>query len=323
VVEEVMRIVVTGAAGFIGSVLSLRASELGHDVLALDDLSRGKNVILDVPGIGFVKHDCRGGIAEAVQYTRRMPAVYKTFDTIDAVVHFAAGTGSLDRPLEELRMLNVEMTKHVYDDAIALGAKTFAFPTTSLALGVPDSPYVISKEEAFAWVRKQTAVPVLPLRFFNVAGAYKGYSEFRKNEVHLIPRLVECYKTREALVINGNDYETPDGTPSRDFVHVLDVVDTILALISAGVNTRLRQLLQPDGAFWIGTGRTTTVREAVAIFEQFIGRVDVKIGPRRAYDVGGLVCPATAINALRVIRPTTLAPSWVSIRDEAETLLGS
>lgn len=313
-----MRIVVTGSAGFIGSVLSLRAQEKGHQVLALDDLSRGLNPIQVTRGITFVRHDCRGGIMEAKRVWNGVA------DSVDAVVHLAAGTGSLDRPLEELRGLNVEMTKRVYEDAVALGAKAFAFPTTSLALGVPDSPYVISKEEAFTWVKAQTRVPVLPLRFFNVSGEYKGFSEFRKHEVHIVPRLVDCYMTGETFVINGDDYDdTWDRTPGRDFVNVLDVVETILYLLGRMVKTSYPPMVQQDGAFWIGTGHVTSALEVHAIFEQFIGKVSTKIGPRRAFDVGALRCPSSAVKEVLGIRHLGLVPSWISIRDEALRLLSA
>jgi len=315
-----MKIVITGAAGFIGSVLATRANELGHTVLALDDLSRGLNKIDYVRGVTFMRHDCRAGIGEAVQHARHALTPVP-FDRVDAVVHLAAGTGSLDRPLEELLALNVEMTQRVYEDACALGAKVFLFPTTSLALAAQDSPYVVSKEMAFNWLKTQTRVPVIPLRFFNVCGAYKGMSEFRQHEVHLIPRLVECYVRKEALVINGNDYdETFDGTPGRDFVHVLDVAETILMLLARAATTQEAPRVQYDGAFWIGTGHVTSALQAHAVFQQFVGPVEVKYGPRRAYDTGSLQCPTRAIAEILRYR-RALAPWWVSIRDEVLTLL--
>jgi UDP-glucose 4-epimerase len=332
------RIVVTGAAGYVGSVFTCRAVELGHDVVAIDNLDRGLNEIWNVKGAQFVKHDCQGGFAEALP-GRVDGYESKTF-SVDAVVHFAAGTGSLDRPIKELRALNVEMTKRVYWDALATGAKVFCFPTTSLALGVPDSPYVQSKEEGFRWLKaqKDTGIFKMPLRFFNVAGAYKGFTERRKNEVHLIPNMVECYRTGEPLVINGNDYDTIDGTPSRDFVNVLDVVECILYrmtnILAAGGMTNILaagdiktslNTYSSDGALWIGTGHTTTALQAVKIFEQFVGPLKYEYGPRRAFDTGALRCPdyanALRIGDLRQRRPP--APSWGSIRDEAEALLGS
>lgn len=319
-----MRIVVTGAAGFIGSVLCRRAAERGHEALAVDDLSRGMNQIQNVPAVTFVQHDCQGGLTEAVPI-RWLNAR----DGIGAVVHLAAGTGSLDRPIEELRALNVEMTKRVYADAHDLGARVFAFPTTSLALAVPDSPYVRSKEEAFEWVKRQDAVPVLPLRLFNVAGAYKGFTERRRREVHLVPRLAACLSGLshdEVLTVNGDDYDTPDGTPSRDFVHVLDVVDFVLANVEAVVESGAlhpAMVLQSDGAAWVGTGWLTTVRQAAAVVEQWFApmTLTLRVGPRRPFDCGVLACAPTAPRAVRGVIGRPLAPAWVGIRDEVLALL--
>ncbi len=321
-----MRIVVTGAAGFIASVLCRRALERGHGVFALDDLSRGLNDVQALDGrFLFKQHDCQGGFMEALPSAfRRARAGVEP--QIDAVVHLAAGTGSLDRPIEELRALNVEMTKRVYADAADLGARLFVFPTTSLALAVPDSPYVVSKEEAFDWVKRQAHVPVLPLRFFNVVGAYKGFTERRRREVHLVPQLATCYRTAAALTVNGDDYDTPDGTPSRDFVHVLDVVDFILANVEAVGDGHRRMhpstVIQEDGAAWVGTGWLTTVLQAAAVVGQWFGPVALDVGPRRAFDCGALACAPTAPLAVRVVIGRPLAPAWVGVRDEVRELLG-
>ncbi len=311
-----MRMVVTGAKGFIGSVLSCRAAELGHEVLALDNESRGLNDVEIVKNVRYQRHDCMSGIGEA------MPAEWTH---VDAVVHLAAGTGSLDRPIEELRALNVEMTKRVYQDAKAFDARAFVFPTTSLAIAVPDSPYVKSKEEAMSWLLQGDDKKILiPLRFFNVTGAYKDFTEKRWNEVHIVPRLVECFRKGETFVINGGDYwDAPfpgrrDGTPARDFVNVLDVVEYIFWLIAAhlsGVPVR-RHI---DGATWVGTGRPVTALGVMNIFEQFVGPVHHEIGPRRPYDTGVLCCPPPMVEQLSQIRPIT--PAWVGIRDEALSLL--
>lgn len=323
-----MRIVITGAAGYVGSVLTVRAAEQGHEVIALDDLSRGLNYFPMDPDAGqphnskggavYLRHDCRSGFAEALHSD--VSLVEDIRDGIDAVVHLAAGTGSLDRPIEELRGLNVEMTKRVWQDAKDLGAKVFVFPTTSLALAVPDSPYVRSKEEAMTWLLAQTDGPrKVGLRFFNVAGAYKGRTEKRKQEVHLIPAMVLHYMAGEPLVINGDDYpETDDGTPGRDFVNVLDVADAILALID---DHHHGVAAQNDGAIWLGTHHLTSARQAVAIFEQWVGPLATKIGPRRAFDCGALYCPpgATRQFARLIGRPVT--PAWVSVRDEVEELV--
>lgn len=341
-----MRIVVTGSAGFIGSVLTVRAAEQGHEVLALDDLSRGLNYLrpswtllpTDVEQriIGF-RHDCRGGFGEllsglnAPNYDGHGRNYFgDTPFSVDAVVHLAAGTGSLDRPYEELVGLNVEMTKRVWQDAKDLGAKVFAFPTTSLGTvpALAESPYVRSKEDAMQWLLAQRDGPMLiPLRFFNVAGAYRGRSEKRQQEVHLIPTVVECYRTGAPLTINGDDYpDTPDGTPGRDFIHVLDVVDTILKFVtwdrwSSGARKDSPLPVQKDGAIWLGTGEVTSARGVLDIVAQHIGPVKHTIGPRRAFDCGALRCPWAAVDIVERVLGRPLAPAWVSITHEAEELL--
>ncbi len=315
-----MNICVTGAKGFLGSVLSHRAVEMGHTVLALDDESRGRNTLTsyqvekDGPALRYIKHDCRGGIGEVLQTSGLRP---------DAVVHFAAGTGSLDRPIEQLRGLNVEMTKRVYQDAVAWGAKAFLFPVTSLALEVPDSPYVQSKEEALAWLLEADANThiALPVRFFNVIGAYRKCSEFRANEVHLIPALVNCSLRGVPLVINGDNYPTEDGTPSRDFVNVLDLVEYVLAILATRVAGEFMPIVPAsDGAIWLGTGHSTTVKELIALFRQHVGWVGYTIGPRRPFDCWGLtVDPQQQMQFARA--RGLLTPPWVGLRDEALALI--
>lgn len=312
-----LRLIVTGARGFVGSVFALRAAERGHKVLALDDESRGLNsieVALARLGGTYVQHDCRRGFSEA--------AIEHGFarEGIDAVAHFAAATGSLERPLDELLELNVEMTRHAYDDALQFGAKTFLWPTTSLALGVPDSPYVESKERALQLLREVDAQAKIsvPLRFFNVAGAYKGLSEIRKNEVHLIPELVRLHALGQPLTINGNDYpETVDGTPSRDYVHVLDVADYLLDIAELAACP----VPAKDGAIWLGKGVSTTVHQVVRMVEQFTGRpVAVQTGPRRAFDCGQLIVDRKQADQFTRARGGLLTPAWVSVRDELEVL---
>lgn len=309
-----IRFVVTGARGFLGSVFSLRAIERGHTVLALDDESRGENPIEQRIGDCYRQFDCSQGIRDAVRDVTR--------HNVDVVVHFAAATGSLDRPLSELLELNVEMTRRVYQDALHLGAKAFLWPTTSLALGVPDSPYVESKEIALKMLREVDADNGIatPLRFFNVAGAYKGLTELRKLEVHMLPMLVRADARREPFIINGANYDTVDGTPSRDFVHVFDVVEYLITIAEGRVGGCHIATPAHDGAIWLGKGQSTTVHEAVDIYCDATGRtVETSVGPRRAFDCGGLtVDPVQAAQFAK--KRNGLAPAWVSIRDEVHAL---
>ena len=335
-----LNIIVTGARGFIGSVFCRRATERGHRVLALDDESRGRN-ILSGHVFQYTQHDCSGGIAEVAP---RVGHGLFGQHGVDAVVHLAAGTGSLDRPYAELVGLNVTMTQRVYADAVALGAKAFVFPTTSLGLAedLKDSPYVKSKDDAMQWLLAEDepwgarpwprngtgpARIAVPVRFFNVTGAYKGASEFRHKEVHIIPKLVDAYKADKPFVINGHDYQTPDGTPGRDFINVLDLVEYLLFLIGtkianegdlkgSGIDPA------PDGAIHCGTGFQTSALQAVALFNQHVGRLKHVIGPRRAYDTGGLqIDGSQAVQYCRNLPGGLPTPFWVSLRDEASMLL--
>lgn len=319
-----LRFVITGAKGFIGSVFSIRALERGHAVVALDDESRGLNPIEKLIGSHYRVHDCMQGIMPACEAA--------DVETADVVAHFAAATGSLERPLDELRAFNVEMTQHVYADALSLGAKVFLWPTTSLAIGVPDSPYVQSKEEGLAKLKEVDAKAQIsvPLRFFNVAGAYRGLSELRKNEVHVLPAMLDAYRTGTPFVINGDDYGTSDGTPSRDFVNVVDVVDYLITIAEHKVTTG--QLppyaswnpapIRParDGAIWLGKGHSTTVKQLIALFEQTVGPVQTRVGPRRAFDCEELRCDPDQIAQFEAVMDG-LVPARVSIRDELEALL--
>lgn len=312
-----MLIAVTGAKGFIGSVCTARFTDRGHQVIPIDDYSRGLNDTERVTRV--VKADCRDGIGYLLKREKRLAP--------DAVVHLAAATGSLERPLEELRDLNVEMTKAIYQEACELGVKAFVFPVTSLALTVPDSPYVISKEEAVDWLFKnQGSTNLIPLRFFNVAGAYRGFTERRRREVHLIPGIVECYKKHEPLLINGGDYETVDGTPSREFVNVVDVADFILYLIQRTVSA-YPNARRFDKPLQVGTGRPATVLEIVQEFNRSISRlnlreplphVETKMGPRRLFDCGVLHC--TEPNLWFFKKPV----SWkASLHQEVTALVNS
>lgn len=312
-----MRILVTGCKGFIGSVFCKRATELGHEVWGVDDESRGLND-MSFMGNRYVRHDCLGGILEAC----RKP--------VDAVIHLAALTGELQRPMEELSLYNEHMMVRVYKDALTLGAKAFVFPTTSLALGVPDSGYVISKENALKTLLahdKGNADISIPLRFFNVCGSYKGLTEFRKNEVHIVYKVVQAYIDQnlheskgKAFVINGNDYDTKDGTPSRDFVNVLDVVEYILTLVENKL-AGFPQHPTSDGATWLGTGTLTTALDVVRIAEQYLGKINYTIGPRRSFDCGSLHVDAGQRDLFKILRGGMLIPPHISIRDEIRDLV--
>lgn len=286
-----MKALVTGAAGFVGSVLCAKLLNAGHEVVAVDNVSRGLNAVWRLPGIDFVQLDCLKGIKEATQMG------------VDAVVHLAAGTGSLSRPIEQLRELNVEMTKIVYQGAVDAGASWFVYPTTSLTYGVPDSPYVKTKEEGMNWLLslKPIATRVMAYRFFNVIGAYNLFTEHRKAEVHIIPTMFQKFIAGEPFEINGNDYDTVDGTPARDYVNVLDITEYIVHMLERGYDGRPHI----SGITELGRGEATTTLQMVDMFNDIVfslghkSKLSVRIIGRRAFDCGSLQCKDKSLTSYK------------------------
>jgi len=287
-----MKMLITGSRGFIGSILTSRARENGHMIIPVDDFSRGLNETSYC-----VNWDCRKGVShildEYVFDDKQAP--------VDAIVHLAAGTGSLSRPYEELCELNIDMTKKIYEEAVKWGIKVFAFPTTSLVEGVPDAPYVRSKEDAMQWLLKQDdGVNIIPLQFYNVTGGYRDFSEIRKLEVHIIPIMIECFMQNKPFIINGSNYDTVDGTPGRDFSNVVDVCDFIIHL----TQRQLKSPFKSSGVIKVGTGRTTTALQMVNMFNDIVepkfGRkLQHEFGPERLFDCGWLRCDQPYLHVFR------------------------
>jgi len=325
-----MNLLITGSAGFIGSCLVARATDEGHSVISLDDQSRGLNDVRSVEH-KFIRHDCREGIAPILDefdlgnielHTGRSLNREKS---IDVCVHLAAGTGSLSRPYEELCELNIDMTKRVYADAVSRGVKVFVFPTTSLVEGVPDAPYVRSKQDAMDWLCAQDdGINIVPLQFYNVTGAYNDFSEHRKLEVHIIPIMLEKFMNDETFIVNGGDYDTVDGTPGRDFSNVKNVCDAILTLSEIQLSKTPFKMNKP---IKIGTGVTTTTKQMIDMFDAYMepkfGRkLKWEIGERRAYDCGSLRCDQPYLQIMATKRSfEDVVGIEESLQDELDALL--
>lgn len=326
-----MKILVTGAKGFIGSCLTSLATTFGNEVIAVDDLSRGLNDVQSVKEAKFIPFDCREGIAPILdeEFIKKEIASLKvgservetTYQPVDVVVHLAAGTGSLSRPYEELVELNVEMTKRIYRDCVEKGVKVFVFPTTSLVEGCPDAPYVKSKQDAMDWLCAQNDdIKLVPLQFYNVTGAYNGFSEHRKLEVHIVPVMLEKFMNKAPFIINGDTYDTVDGTPGRDFSNVRDVCTSILQLAAIQVSQTPFKINKP---IKLGTGVITTTLQMIKLFNEYMsprfGReLDWEIGPIRPYDCGWLRCDQPYLHILTFGYP---APIRLSLYEELGALL--
>lgn len=272
-----MRVLITGASGFVGSVLTHHFLEQGHRVVAVDSGRRGLNRVKPHVNLETYTLDCEPGLKDLLQ--RRQPQI---------VVHLAAQTGSLSLPYEELAKLNIDMTKRLYNECEDNDTRIFVFPTTSLAEYVPDSAYVKTKEDAMAWLLEQKgSMKVLPLRFFNQVGAKNLCTEWRKDEVHVLPIMVKAYMEKQPFIINGSDWETEDGSPSRDYVNINDTCGFIIYLCDSIIKGSIQL---ENKIIEVGTGHVTTTFELVEKFRDLVGDLQIEWGPRRSFDTGTIQC---------------------------------
>jgi UDP-glucose 4-epimerase len=234
-----MRVLVTGAAGFIGSTTAELLLARGDEVVALDSLATGR--VENVPsGATFVEGDC--GDVELVT----------SLGHFDACVHFAA----LIEPAESMRRPeaffsnNVASSFRLLDALINTGVERFVFSSSCAVYGnqiempidegrstEPHSPYGQSKlmvEEGLRWLTSTGRIRAASLRYFNAAGGTLAHPERHDPEGHLIPIALDAaLGRREYLEVYGDDYPTPDGTCIRDYIHVSDLASAHVLAIAA------------------------------------------------------------------------------------------
>lgn len=290
-----MRILVTGGAGYIGSVATARLLEQGYDVVVLDNLQRGHRTAVH-PRAEFVPCDLRDQQAtvEAVASARA-----------DAVLHFAAlhlVPESVDKPAEYYRT-NVGGGINLLDAVRAAGIRKFVFSSTAAVYGEPEqlpilessptlpiNPYGASKlmmERILADYAATYHINYAIFRYFNVSGAYGSLGEDHRPETHVIPVALEAVTgKRETFTVFGTDYSTGDGTAVRDYVHVMDLVDAhILAL---------EKLDATLGVFNLGTTNGFSVTQIVEAVEMTTDQtLPTAVGPRRAGDPPALIADST------------------------------
>ena len=284
-----MRLLVTGGAGYIGSVVSRLLLAEGHDVTVLDDLSTGHaDAVAD--GAEFVEAD----IADAGDVLARQ--------SYDGVVHFAAkslvGQSVVDPSL--YWRTNVGGTRELLDAVTAHGVPRFVFSSTAAVYGEPEelpiretaaarptNPYGASKLAVDMMLGGEATahgLAAVSLRYFNVGGASRGAGERHAMETHLIPIALDAAAgIRPALDIYGTDWPTPDGTCIRDYVHVEDLARAHLLALNAA---------RPDHHLIcnLGNGGGFSVREVVETIREVTG-LDVPVNEtsRRPGDPARLV----------------------------------
>lgn len=232
-----MQILVTGGAGFIGSVIADHLVKEGHKVVALDDLRYGHQAAVP-KGADFIQAD----IVDA----SRIMSVFRERQ-YDAVVHLAA-EAYIDESIKDpgrFYSVNVQGGINLLEGMKATGVERMIFSSTAAVFGEPEVNPVtedaakepvnaygetkLAFERALAWYRRSFGIRHVSFRYFNACGATEELGEDRSKETHLIPILFEVVQgKRAALNLFGTDYPTPDGTCIRDYVHVADIAQAHL-----------------------------------------------------------------------------------------------
>src|SRR3984957_12502337 len=280
------KVLVTGGAGYIGSVTAHVLKQRGYGVVIVDDLSRGYEH--NVRGLPF--HNLH--LAETSALADLLSA-----EQVDAVVHFAAHSmvGESTRKPELYFLNNAGGSASLLSAMIQANVKRLVFSSTAAVYGTPKlvpipedlplepvNPYGETKvqvEMMLKWMDQCSALRSIALRYFNACGSdpESGLGEEHVPETHLIPLLLRAVATGTPMTIFGDDYETPDGTCIRDYIHVTDLAEAhVLAIekLLAGGGS---------GVFDMGAGAGHSVLEVLRAVEQVSGRkVPHKIGPRRA-----------------------------------------
>ena len=315
-----MRILVTGGAGYIGSVMTDVLINSGHHVVVFDNLQRGHRDAVRSEAV-FVEADLQN--KETVVATLRA-------ERIDAVIHMAGDAlvgESMQNPGKYYRT-NVIAGLTLLEAMEQAGVRLIVFSSTCAIYGVPEkvpidemtparpvNPYGESKlvfERALGWYHAAHSFRVASLRYFNAAGASERYGERHEPETHLIPLVLDVAAGRRSHVtIFGDDYPTRDGTCVRDYIHVLDLADAhILALKFLEQGT-------PHNIFYnLGCGgEGYSNREVVQCVERITGKkIRVEIGPRRPGD------PPTLVASSGKVRREL---GWKPSREKLETIVES
>jgi UDP-glucose-4-epimerase GalE len=312
-----VKVLVTGGAGYIGSHAVRELRDAGHAVTVLDNLSYGHREA--VPGdVPLIDAD----LADA-------GALRRGLEGADAVIHFAGLLSVAESVRDPASYYRVNVVKGLalLDAMTAAGVRRIVFSSTCAVYGVPvrvpideDHPqdpinsYGATKrafERALIDFARAGLLRAVALRYFNAAGCHPDGSlgEDHDPEVHLIPLAVDAALDRgPGLRIHGDDYDTPDGTCVRDYIHVQDLARAHVAALSLEGGDSFQ-------AFNLGTGRGRSVREVVTAVERVTGRpVKVTTGPRRPGDPPALVAQPDRVRAA-----LGFAPQWHDLEAIVET----
>jgi UDP-glucose 4-epimerase len=290
-----MKILVVGGAGYIGSVCAELLLDEGHTVAVLDNLSEGHQSAVDSRA-ELIELDLGDREATFNALRRLRP---------DAVMHFAASalvSESMEDPSKYFRN-NIANGVNLLDSMVAANVQRLVFSSTCATFGPPErvpidescpqrpiNPYGESKlafERILRWYDEIHGLRFVSLRYFNAAGASERFGEDHRCETHLIPNVLKvALGSKSFIKIFGTDYDTPDGTCIRDYIHILDLSRAhILALGASG------------SAFYnLGTGGGTSVREVIDACRKVTGKkIPIVERPRRPGDPPRLIAASEKI----------------------------
>jgi UDP-glucose 4-epimerase len=331
-----MKILVTGGAGYIGSHTVVELAQAGYEPVIIDNFSNSQESALagirailgrDVP---CHRIDC--GDAEALR------GVLKQEGNVVAVIHFAAYKAvgeSVAQPLKYFQN-NVGSLLTLMEVLPEFGVESLVFSSSCTVYGIPDalpvteatptkpasSPYGRTKQMCEDIVHDMAAAPgnklhTILLRYFNPIGAHESakIGELPLGTPNnLVPFITQTAAgIREKLTINGNDYDTVDGTNVRDYIHVVDLAQAHIAAVQRLLDRKASDTVE---TFNVGTGHGNSVLEVVKTFEQASGqKLNYAMGPRRPGDVPAIYADATKAAEVLGFKTSTslfdsLASAW-------------
>lgn len=287
-----MKVLVTGGAGYIGSVTTELLLNSGFEVVVFDNLEKGHKEAIDQRA-RFVQGDLRN----KEDISRAMKDACP-----DAVIHFAAYAlvpESMEKPELYFRnnvdgginlseaMIENSVQKIVFSSTCATYGQPEQIPITEDTTQKPENPYGESKlmfEKVLTWHEQIHGMKSVFLRYFNACGATEKYGEDHNPETHLIPIVLQtALGKRERVKIYGEDYDTPDGTCLRDYIHIVDLAQAHILALTKDVS----------GPFNLGNGSGYSVKEVIETARKVTGKeIKSESAPRRPGDPPRLIASA-------------------------------
>ncbi len=300
--ELLNKILVTGGAGYIGSIATQELINAGYDVVVFDNLYQGHAEAVH-PQAAFVQGDLADKAA--------VKALFDDHPDIDGIMHFASYTlvgESMEKPLLYLRD-NLVNAANLLEEATARGVRRFILSSTANLFAlppdhqfdaidedfpiIPGSPYGESKffiERMLHWFNRIYGLKYACLRYFNACGGLPDRGEDHNPETHLIPLVLQvALGRRPHITIFGDDYPTRDGTCVRDYIHVIDLAHAHILAMEALDRLGVRH-------YNLGNGKGYTVKEVIETARRVTGHpIPAVVGPRRPGDPAVLVASSEAI----------------------------